>query len=191
MGCTCLSQISKHERFVNITSIWEKKIWWWKIFQSSCKKTKIICHLHASTGCTTKNKIITKKSLCKISRDVCHYTGYKPCNIYIFISHFSNDIKKRTHDKASILSWKFLALWFRVVWRIPLASISRGYKWIAWPIPLFNSSNYKTFSYSLHLIQHQYSKLLYMYKDSALMTIINYVHHEERCIYWLKFFETV
>lgn len=111
------------------------------------------------------------------------------CNIYIFYFTCFKWYKNRTRDKASTMSRKFLALRFRVVWRIPLASISRGYKWIARPIPLFNSPNYKRFFYSLLLIQHQYSEMLY--KDSAFwgikMTIINYIHHEEHLqvfIFW-------
>lgn len=103
----------------------------------------------------------------------------------LFISRFKWH-KNRTRDKASTMSRKFLALRFRVVWRIPLASISRGYKWIARPIPLFNSPNYKRFFYRL-LIQHQYSEMLY--KDSAFwgikMTIINYIHHEAHLLVFI------
>lgn len=136
-----------------------------------------------------KIKSSQKKCLCKIIGNVCHYTSYIPCNIYIFYFTCFKWYKNRTRDKASTMSRKFLALRFRVVWRIPLASISRGYKWIARPIPLFNSPNYKRFFYRL-LIQHQYSEMLY--KDSAFwgikMTIINYIHHEAHLLIHLFIF---
>lgn len=126
------------------------------------------------------------KSSQKIACVVCHYTSYIPCNIYIFYFTCFKWHKNRTRDKASTMSRKFLALKLRVVWRIPLASISRGYKWIARPIPLFNSPNYKRFFYRL-LIQHQYSEMLY--KDSAFwgikMTIINYIHHETHLLVFI------
>lgn len=169
---------------MNNISIWKKKSG--GRFFNQVEKNTIFNHLHASTGCTTKNKIITKKCLCKIIGNVCHYTSYIPCNIYILYFTCFKWHKNRTGDKASTMSRKFLALRFRVVWRIPLASISRGYKWIAWPIPLFNSPNYKRFFYRL-LIQHQYSEMLY--KDSAFwgikMTIINYIHHEAHLLVFI------
>lgn len=78
-------------RILNNISIWKKKSG--GRFFNQVEKNTIFNHLHASTGCTTKNKIITKNA-CVKSLEMYAITPVTYHVTFIFfISHVSNDIK--------------------------------------------------------------------------------------------------